>query len=137
MDAMSNTTTDTTSNWDIDTFMGRYMAMWNEPDATRRAAAVEELWVPDAVNATVSMRAAGHDEIVARVTRSFDAFVATGHRFEHDVPPIVHHGAARVTWRMLASDGTVAARGEEFLVLDEQGRIVSDHQFALPTTTAG
>jgi mannose-6-phosphate isomerase-like protein (cupin superfamily) len=113
------------------TFMDDYMAMWNEPDAQRRAALVSELWAPDAINATATMEAVGHDAIVARVTRSFDAFVAAGHRFELDEPALIHHGAARVTWRMVTGDGTVAARGEEFLVLDQDGRIASDHQFPL------
>lgn len=125
------TTTPDTSSADVDTFMTRYMAMWNESDAASRAALVTALWAPDAVNATATMVAVGHDAIVARVTRSYDAYVAAGHRFELDEPAIVHHGAARVTWRMLTTDGTVAARGHEFLVFDDADRILSDHQFPL------
>ncbi len=123
------TTTPDLTVIDVDAFMDRYMEMWNEPDDARRAALVTDLWAPDALNATATMEAVGHDAIVARVTRSYHAFVASGHRFEHDEPPIVHHGAARVTWRMLTTEGTVAARGHEFLVLDRAGRITSDHQF--------
>ncbi len=125
-------TTPRSSPSDVHTFMTLYMEMWNEPDAARRTALVRELWAPDAINATATMEAHGHDAIAARVTRAHDSFVGAGHRFEHDEPPLVHHGAARVRWRMVTPEGTVAARGHEFLVLDDAGRIVSDHQFPIP-----
>jgi hypothetical protein len=45
-------------------------------------------------------------------------------------PYVAHHGAVRIWWEMVTvADGTVAATGQEFLVLDDGGRIVSDHQF--------
>jgi hypothetical protein len=115
----------------LDVFVGRYLEMWNEPDALRRRATVEALWRADATNSTASLHAVGHDEIFARVTRAHDAFVGTReHRFRLHEPPAAHHGAVRVWWEMVAvADGTIAALGQEFLVLDDDGRIVSDHQF--------
>jgi uncharacterized protein len=114
-----------------DAFIDRYIDMWNEPDPTRRRAVIEELWAPDAVNTTVTMQAVGHDEVTARVGRAYDAYVGTGvHRFELHQPTVAHHGAVRVWWRMVTTDdGTVAATGHEFLVLDDDGRIACDHQF--------
>jgi hypothetical protein len=124
------TTTPTTVPADLDGFVERYMAMWNEPDAARRRALVEELWAPSARNATPTLEAVGHDEIAARVTRAYDTFVGTGeHRFEEHVSFVAHHGAVRVWWQMVRTDGTVAAVGQEFLALDDDGRILSDHQF--------
>ncbi len=126
------TTSPTSDPIELDAFVDRYMAQWNEPDADRRRAFVEELWAPAAVNATATLEAVGHDEIVARVTRSFDAFVGTGeHHFEEHRPYVAHHGAVRVWWQMVRTDGTVAAVGQEFLVLDDDGRILSDHQFTV------
>jgi hypothetical protein len=126
------TTSPTTDPTELDTFVERYMAMWNEPDADRRRVFVEELWTPTAVNATATLEAVGHDEIVARVTRAYDAYVGTGeHRFEEHRPYVAHHDAVRVWWQMVRTDGTVAAVGQEFLVLDADGRIVSDHQFTV------
>jgi hypothetical protein len=126
----TNTTGDT-SRTAMDAFVDCYMAMWNEPDARRRRAVIEELWAPDAANYTVSMEAVGHDAIEARVTRSYNLFVGTGaHTFRPAQPYAVHHGAMRVWWEMVAlADGSIAATGHEFLVLDGAGRIVSDHQF--------
>jgi hypothetical protein len=121
-----------TSGIELDAFLDRYMSMWNEPDGIRRRTLVEELWASDAVNATPNLEAIGHDAIEARVTSAFDHYVGTGeHRFESHEPPVAHHGAVRVWWRMVTGDGTIAAVGQEFLVLDDDGRIVSDHQFPL------
>ena len=126
------TITPTSDPTELDTFVDRYLAMWNEPDADRRRALVEELWAPSAINATATLEAVGHDEITARVTRAFDAFVGTGeHRFEEHRPYAAHHGAVRVWWQMVRTDGAVAAAGQEFLVLDGDGRILSDHQFTV------
>ena len=115
----------------LDAFIDRYMAMWNEADPVRRRTFVEELWAPDAGNYTQSIEAVGHDAIEARVTRSFEMFVGTGvHRFQPHQQYAAHHGAVRVWWEMVTvADGTVAATGHEFLLLDAGGRIVSDHQF--------
>jgi hypothetical protein len=45
--------------------------------------------------------------------------------------PIEHHGAV-VQWRMTGlTTGRTASVGIEFLVLDDDRRIVSDHQFIL------
>jgi hypothetical protein len=124
------TTTPTTVPADLDGFVERYLSMWNEPDAARRRALVEVLWAPSAVNTTATLEAVGHDEITARVTRAFDTYVGTGeHRFEEHRPYAAHHDAVRVWWQMVRTDGTVAAVGQEFLVLDGDGRIRSDHQF--------
>ncbi len=129
MTATANDTTDTQAA--MDRFVDRYMGMWNEPDAARRRATIEELWAPDAANYTASIEAIGHDAIEARVIRSYDAFVGTGaHTFRSAQPYVAHHGALRVWWEMVAlADGTVAAMGHEFLLLDADGRITSDHQF--------
>jgi hypothetical protein len=129
-DTVDNITDTTTTTDDLDAFLERYMQMWNEPDAATRAGLVHELWAPDALNATPNMQAVGHDEIVARVTRSYDAFVGTGvHRFRTHVPAVAHHGAVRVWWEMVTADETVVALGHELLMLGADGRIISDHQF--------
>ena len=119
-----------TSQSTTDERLERYMRMWNEPDPDVRRALVQDLWAPDARNATPNMEAVGHDEIMARVTRSYDLFVGTGeHHFESHEPPVAHHGAVCVTWRMVTGDGRIAALGHELLILDDDGRIRSDHQF--------
>jgi uncharacterized protein len=105
--------------------------------ASRRAL-IEELWAPSAINATLNLEAVSHDEIEARVTRAYDQFVGTDeHRFEADQPPIAHHGAVRVSGRTVTVDGTVVARGQEFLVLDERGRRWRDGSLKLSARARG
>jgi hypothetical protein len=123
--------TQTTNETTMDAFVARYMAMWNDPDPAARRATIESQWAPDAANSTLTMEAVGLDAIEARVTKAYESYVGTGlHRFQEHEPYVEHHGAVRVWWEMVAvADGTVAALGHEFLVLDGEGRIVSDHQF--------
>src|SRR4029450_10681372 len=70
----------------------RYVAVWNEPDATRRRQAVAELWSQDALHvlqppeevrgsaASLDVRSIfqvrGHAELEQRVKRAYDTFVA-------------------------------------------------------------
>jgi hypothetical protein len=109
----------------------QYVEMWNEPDAVARRRTIEELWAPDGANYTQSMAAVGYDALDARVTAAFDSYVGSGeYRFRAGAPAVAHHDAVKVQWEMVrVADGEVASIGLEFLVLDGDGRIVSDHQF--------
>ena len=115
----------------LDALVDRYIAMWNDPDPTRRRATIDAQWAPGAGNYTLNMEADGLDAIEARVTRAYTTYVGEGgHRFQLHEPYVAHHGAVRIWWEMVTvAEGTVAAVGQEFLVLDDEGRIVSDHQF--------
>jgi hypothetical protein len=114
-----------------DEFVQQFMEMWNEPDDETRRKTVEALFAPQGANYTPTLEAAGHAEIDARVKRSFDKWVASGHRFRQaPTPAQAHHSAVRVPWEMVkVADGEVAATGVEYLLLDGDGRILSDHQF--------
>jgi hypothetical protein len=114
-----------------DEFVQQFMELWNEPDDETRRKTVDALFAPQGANYTPTLEATGHAEIDARVKRSFDKWVATGHRFRlAPTSPQAHHGALRVVWEMVkVADDEVAATGVEYLLLDEDGRILSDHQF--------
>jgi len=120
----------TTTMIDID----RYIEMWNEPDPATRRATIDAMWAPGAGNYTANIEAVGLDAIEDRVTNAYEKYVGTGeHRFRMHQPPVAHHGAVRVWWAMVSvGDNQVAALGQEFLVLDDDGRIRSDHQFPVP-----
>ncbi len=112
-------------------FVDRYVALWNEPDAKVRRRTIEELWAPDGANYTGSKQAVGYEALDVRVTSAYDAYVGSGNfTFRSHLPPVGHHGVVKVTWEMVTVPGEVIASiGIEFLVLDVQGRIASDHQF--------
>jgi hypothetical protein len=120
----------TTSNEPTDDFIERFIELWNEPDDETRRRAVAALFAPHGSNYAASLEATGHDEIEARVKRSYDKWVRDGgHRFRTAAAQ-AHHGAVRVGWEMVkVESGDVVTAGAEFLLLDGDGRIVSDHQF--------
>jgi len=112
-------------------FIDRYVEVWNEPDAKVRRATIESLWVPGGGNYTQSMEAIGYEALDDRVTRAYEAYVGSGtYRFRRVEPPVAHHGAVKVQWEMITvEDHSVASVGLEFLILADDGRIISDHQF--------
>lgn len=114
-------------------FVERYVAMWNEPDAEVRRRTIEDLWAPEGANYTQSMQAVGYDALEHRVTSAYRDYVGSGkYLFRSHGPAVGHHGVVKVTWEMVTvPEEEVASIGVEFLVLDEKGRIASDHQFII------
>jgi hypothetical protein len=133
---------------DLNTLTDRYVAVWSEPDAERRRAAVRELWSPDAVHVLqppqemrqaaeglgfdrLVLEARGHDALELRVTRAYEEFVAPGtFAFRSCGDPDRLHNVVKFRWEMVPRDGgDVAGVGLEILILGADGRIVSDYQF--------
>ncbi|MFI0811510.1 hypothetical protein [Streptomyces echinatus] len=126
----------------------RYVAVWNEPDAERRRAAIRELWSADAVHALqppedlrrtaqglgfgrLVLEARGHDALDVRVTRAHEEFVAPGdYLFRSCGDADRLHDVVKFHWEMTSRDGgEVAAVGLEILLLGPDGRITGDYQF--------
>jgi hypothetical protein len=133
---------------DIHHLTDRYVAVWNEPDAERRRAAVRELWAEDAVHVLeppqeirhtaeglgfdrLVLEARGHRALEFRVARAYEEFVAPGtfvFRSRGNAGRL--HDVVKFSWEMAPRDGgEVAGVGLEILVLGPDGRIVSDYQF--------
>ncbi|GLW93209.1 hypothetical protein [Actinokineospora globicatena] len=124
----------------------RYVAVWNEPDATARRVAIGELWAEDGrhilqppeevvkaaddLGLTTVFEARGHAELERRVRLAYEEFVAPGEfafRRRDDVARL--RDVVKFSWEMVATNGEVAGVGTEFLVLDGRDRIVADYQF--------
>ena len=116
-------------------FARRYIAVWNEPDAEHRRAQIAALWREDGTHFTPSMEARGHAALEARIAGAYARWVATGlYVFRSTGDANGHHGGVRFHWQMVAiADQTIHGAGFDFVVLDDDGRIVSDHQFVDPT----
>ncbi|GAA1618542.1 hypothetical protein GCM10009733_013560 [Nonomuraea maheshkhaliensis] len=132
---------------DTEELVGRYVAVWNEPDAESRRKAVAELWTEDgvqilqppreiretaaALGLTPVLEARGHEALDVRVTRSYDEFVAPGKFFfrpRNNADRLAD--IVKFTWEMVPTGGgEPAGVGLEILVLDEDGRIRTDYQF--------
>jgi hypothetical protein len=131
-------------------FSRRWFALWTEADAHTRSTQVADLWattgaqvlvdppqeVRDAASAVAfpvpRFEVRGHDEIERRVTRAYAMFVEPG---EYTFKPagggavLLAPGLVGLAWEMVAlADGTVAGSGYDVIVLDDDGRILLDHQ---------
>jgi hypothetical protein len=127
---------------------GRYVAVWNEPDAKLRREAIRGLWAEDGTHilqppqqiqqaaATLgfpaaTLQARGHAALEVRVSRACEQFAAPG-AFTFTA----RGNAARLgevvtfTWDMVpAAGGEAAGSGLEILLLGGDGRITADYQF--------
>lgn len=109
----------------------RFAAVWNEPDASARRRAIVELWAPDGVHYVRTIVARGHDALEKRVTGAYEKNVRdNGNRFRAVKNAQSLEGAVTFNWEMVPARGDeVLAVGLEFLLLDDQGRILRDYQF--------
>lgn len=126
----------------------RYIGVWNEPDAGTRREAIEKLWAEDGAHIlqpseeirktaawlgfhSTTLEAHGYDAIEARVTRSFEEFVASGQmifRIRGDAARL--RDVVKFGWEPVLAGGE-GAGGDRLvvLVLDADGRIKADHMF--------
>ncbi|MBN9490163.1 MAG: hypothetical protein J0H44_23255 [Alphaproteobacteria bacterium] len=116
---------------DIDTFVERYISIWNEPDADARRQAVRSLWQEEASHLARSIEAVGHAGIETRVANAYQKWVKEkGNVFRLRDGVDGHHDTIKLRWEMLpAEGGDVISIGFDFLVLGEDGRIRTGYQF--------
>jgi hypothetical protein len=134
-------------------FTRRWFALWTEADPHARSRQVADLWATNGAQVLVdppqAMREAatelafpvprlevrGHDEIDRRVTHAYTVFIEPGeYTFKATDGDAVLLAPALVglAWDMVTiADGTVAGSGYDVLVVDDDGRILLDHQHIL------
>ena len=97
----------------------RYLACWNETDATERAKLVHDLWAEDARYVDPMAQAQGHDEIdatIAAVQGQFPGFVFT------QVGAVdAHHRQARFGWGLGPAGAEPIVVGFDVALVDEDG----------------
>jgi hypothetical protein len=105
----------------------RYLACWNETDATARRSLIDELWAEDATYTDPLADVRGRDQIdatIAAVQQQFPGFV-----FVPGTDVDAHHNRARFTWGLGPAGAEPVVEGFDVLVLDEAGRIEAVHGF--------
>jgi hypothetical protein len=118
---------------ELNAFAERYVAVWNEPDSVVRRRMIEELWAPDGANFTKGNEWRGYESLEARVRGAHEKWVRDGGCLFRSQRADSHHGAARIVWEMVSIiDGRVVSVGQEFLLLDGNGKIREDFQFIEP-----
>jgi hypothetical protein len=108
----------------------RYVAAGNEPDAAKRSSAIAALWAPDALRQERAPR--GHGALGKLILGASEKH-AGRERVRFRAAPSARQRRDVVTfrWEMLLTDSeTVLASGLEFLIVDDDGRILVDHPFA-------
>ncbi|MCU1394196.1 MAG: hypothetical protein JWM34_2624 [Ilumatobacteraceae bacterium] len=124
MDRMNDTaTTDPTTitTPGITETIDTYLAAYNERDAARRVALIEQAFAPDAELFDPPIEGAGYtgiDEMFATVQGMF-----AEHKFRRSTGVDTHHGIARYGWELVAADGTVALAGMDVAVAGSDGKL--------------
>lgn len=115
----------------IEEFAERYLAIWHQPDAGAREAAVAGLWSADARMCTGANDYVGRDAITQRVAAAYQKFVADqGMVFKALGTAEAHHDGLRIRWEMApTAGGDAVSGGTQFLLLDADGRARFDYQF--------
>jgi hypothetical protein len=127
---------------------GRYLALWNEPDADRRRRTIGELWTENGrhflqppeeirqiaaqpgIGLTAVLEARGYEEIEARVTSVYEYWVASeGFRFRGLDDAEQVGDVVKFRWEALDKNGETFAVGLHFLILAADGRIERDYTF--------
>jgi hypothetical protein len=97
-----------------------YAAAWNEPDAARRTALLEEAWADGGVYQDPQATAEGRDALVAHIG-GFQAMLP-GHRV--DITSGVDSNGVGLRWAWVIRNGDdVVLEGVDFADLAPDGRI--------------
>ena len=105
----------------------RYLGVWNETDAGKRRALIDELFAEDATYLDPLGEARGRDAIDATVAAVQGQFPGFG--FRPAGPVDAHHTLTRFTWGLGPDGAEPVVVGFDVAVTDEHGRIRSVHGF--------
>jgi ABC-type branched-subunit amino acid transport system substrate-binding protein len=113
--------------------VNRYKAVWNEPDPAARRSAVAGLWAPDGVEyLEAGTKYRGHDELAERVTRAYEAFVATGKYDITSAGDVARHDdIITFTAQLTTPGGEVDWAARVFLLIGTDGLIREDYQLTV------
>jgi hypothetical protein len=115
----------------------QYVAVWSEPDAEARRAAIGSLWEPDGVEYVEGIQFRGHEELDDRIAHAYETFVASG-KYNVTMADDVRRHDDIITFSVQLStpEGEVAWAARVFLLLGETGRIREDCQLTVQPLAA-
>jgi len=116
----------------LNALVERYVATWNEADPGLRRKIIDEMWAEDGAYYNRLFVCQGRDMVEAAISTAHHEYAAKGFVFKSRNDAYGHHGGVKFGWVLVSRDtGEVDTFGEEFLILNEAGQIVSDYQFGL------
>jgi hypothetical protein len=120
------------ANVNVNQLADRYVALWNEHDPDVRHKLVDELWAEDGIYHNRLFVVQGRQMVEFAVGRGHDEYFSKGFCFKSQNDAYGHHNGMRFSWVMVATaTGEVDTFGQDFLLLDDDGRIRVDYQFAM------
>jgi hypothetical protein len=105
----------------IDEIIDAHLAAYGEPDDTRRAALVKELWAADGSLIDPPFDGTGHDAVTGLGAILQQHYA--GHTFRRTTAVDAHHGVARYGWELVAPDGTAILAGTDVADIDDTGAL--------------
>jgi hypothetical protein len=99
----------------------RYCAAWDEPDALRRRAILQEVWAADGRYTDPTVDLEGVDALGAHIGRVQETY--PGSHIERLSAVDLHHDVLRFTWRRMLADGQPRPDGVDFGVLAPDGKL--------------
>ncbi|MBO1413279.1 nuclear transport factor 2 family protein [Streptomyces sp. FH025] len=113
---------------DLTDLAGRYIAIWNEADDGKRAAAISELFTADATYTDPLAEVAGHEGIGAVIAGARDMFKGLDFKVLGEADS--HHDITRFRWELVPSGGGEnVVIGFDVLVTDAAGKVKSVYGF--------
>jgi hypothetical protein len=117
---------------DTEQLINRYIEVWNERVATRRAAGVSEIWAAAGSYVDPLVSAAGRDQIDAAIDGAQHQFPDFVFRLTGAVE--AHHNLVRFSWELGPDGGSGAGieapiAGSDVAVLDDDGKLRDVHGF--------
>lgn len=109
----------------------RYVAVWNETDAARRRLQIAELWETTGRHYVGEREVRGYEALETRIRESHEKNVRdAGNRFRAAPHARRLRDIVTFQWEMLPADSEIVlGRGLEFLVVNDDGRILADYMF--------
>ncbi|MCH0540943.1 nuclear transport factor 2 family protein [Streptomyces sp. MUM 203J] len=120
---------------DLKATVDNYLAIWNEADADKRAAAAAELFAADAPYIDPLAAVQGHEGFAAVVAGAREQFKGLSFELLGEVD--AHHGIARFRWGLVTAPGAEPiAIGFDVVVTGDDGRIKGVYGFLDKVPTA-
>ena len=106
----------------------RYLDIWNESDAGRRAEKIRTAWAPDGTYTDPLGAVRGHEAINALIGAAREHF--PGMTFTLAGPVDAHHDIARFTWHLAPAGATEpVVVGFDVVRTDDTGRLTAVYGF--------
>jgi len=119
---------------DLESVVGRYVAVWSETDPESRRTAIAGLWAPDGTEFVEGAQFRGHDQLDTRIAQAYREFVESGKYTVASADDATgHHDVVTFTIQLVSASGDNAGdlAWAARVFLDDEDRIQEDYQLTV------